>query len=439
MKTIIIVFFSVLWLMVDWNITFAEGSFNISEEIVIASDGPGGFLRSSPSVAFGGGQFLVAWQEGWHGDGGDSRIYVSRIGMDGRPIDKTGIEVAPSETGVQENPIIAFHGDTFLIVWQDLRNGSDCDVYGIRLSSQGKMLDREALPIAVANRSQVLPDAATDDSGFVVVWHGFQKQKTDAEIFVRRIGENGIMGKFSILANGSRPKISWNGKRFLLVYSTVRQPNSNLVGETKCWTILNENMKVVSKGDCKWSNPEYALGVVPKDGGWLISMPGGPPGYWGRTIGIQKTVRITPDGSWESPSNDNHYNPVGPVPDNWLDTSWKRPKRDKKNGFREKAVWPWGKSSLAKMGPYSICAWQQYGVGGATGFSLVDSDIRIGRIRGWKSVDHLGGFALADSLENEVSPCLAAGADGVLLCVYEKRMTDGRRQICAKRVEMNQI
>ena len=38
--------------------------------------------QRTPAIAFGGGCFLVVWQDGWNGEGGDSNILGVRVGLE---------------------------------------------------------------------------------------------------------------------------------------------------------------------------------------------------------------------------------------------------------------------------------------------------------------------------------------------------------------------
>ncbi|MBW1677032.1 MAG: hypothetical protein JRJ79_10600 [Deltaproteobacteria bacterium] len=204
-KIVVVVLLSLAWPVLAISSEALAGGLKIGEEVMVASEGPGGKLRSLPAVAYGDGIYLVVWQEGWHGDQGNSRIYAARLGLDRKVLDPGGVEIAPCKTGVQENPRVAFIDGVFLVVWQDLRNGEDCDVLGARVSLEGKVLDPAPMPIGIGPRTQAMPDVAADDEGFLVVWHGFQGRETAAKIFAACIGRAGPAGKAVVIASGATP------------------------------------------------------------------------------------------------------------------------------------------------------------------------------------------------------------------------------------------
>jgi len=399
------------------------GAIKVGAEVPLMSDGPGKTRRGEPAVAFGKDVYLAAWQEGWHGDRGNSRIYVARVGLDGKTLDPKGIEVAPCKTGVQEDPRVAFFGGAFLVVWQDLRNGKDCDVLGARVSPQGEVLDARPIAVGAGPRSQVLPDVAADDKGFLVVWHGFQGEEVFPKIFAARVGADGAAGQPVAVTAGAHPLIAWSGKEHLLVYSVARLPNPRLAGQGKCWLRLDTSAKPLSKPGFSWQNPHYAICAMPEGKGWLMATPGGPPNFWGRSVGVQRVVRITPEGKRETAPGDSNYNPTKTAPGNWLDTSW-----------RNKGVWPWGVADLAPAGKHCVVVWERYRVGGATGIALSNGDIRAGRVDGWRRLDEQGGVAVAATAANERNPALAGNGAGKLLCVYEK-VAEGRSSIAARTLQ----
>ena len=66
----------------------------------------------------------------------------------GRVLDPDGIEVAPAPEGFQELPRAAFGGGVYLVVWQDFRNGKDLDVLAMRIAPEGRRLDPGPISIA---------------------------------------------------------------------------------------------------------------------------------------------------------------------------------------------------------------------------------------------------------------------------------------------------
>jgi len=205
-------------LFINLDASRAYEAISVGNETVLMDTREDKPKRGRPSVAFGKNMFLVVWQEGWHGYKGNSRIHAVRVGLGGKIMNTETSRITSSKAGIQENPRIAYYDGVFLVVWQDIRNGKNGCVLGVRVSPQGRILDNEPIPVAVAERSQIMPDVTADSKGFLVVWHGFQKEKNEARIFARRIGKDGRIGKSVSVTHGADQAIAWNGKTHLLVY-----------------------------------------------------------------------------------------------------------------------------------------------------------------------------------------------------------------------------
>jgi len=421
--------------------TAGEGRIDVGDEVVLMSDDrPGKAKRGRPAVAFGKGAFLVAWQEGWHGDGGNSRICAVRVGLDGKATDAKGIEIAPCKTGVQENPRVAFFGDAFLVVWQDMRNEKDCDILGARVSPDGKVLDAQPIAIAAGPRTQAVADVAADNEGFLVVWHGFQGEESAAKVFARRVGPDGAAGEPVVVTQGATPLIAWNGRDHLLVCVDVSRGGARASQHLKMQRMDEAGKILSSERKAAHIRPYYTsvCGVPGK--GWVLVSARTVPDFWGWSgPAAQIGYSITPEGmlAGDSPS-DRYYDPEREpkvvAPANWLDTSLGKKRVPTPFSRIGKTIWPYGGSALSADGPYCVAVWQRYHTGGATGAELVNGDIMARRVDGWKPLDK-DGVAVAASAAEELNPALAGNGAGKLLCAYEKIDT-GRTQIAARTLQI---
>jgi len=406
-------------------------AIKVGDEVVLMADSPGKIKRGKPAVAFGRNTFLVAWQEGWHGDGGSSRICALRAGPDGKALDARHIEIAPCQTGVQENPRVAFSGGSFLVVWQDMRNGRDCDVLGARVSPEGNVLDAQPIAIAAGPRTQAMPDLAAHNEGFMVVWHGFRGEEAFPRVFSARVGIDGAVRAPAPVIEGSSPRIASNGKEYLVTcfdLKPVRPRTSMFVkyvrldraGKRLYLSTYRENVSSLCQVSVK---------------GWVLVHPRAVPDFWGWSgPAAQRARSIMPDGrkAPDSPS-ERYYDPKTrkrTVPLNWLDTSIGKKVHRAAGPANVPEIWPWGGSALAADRGHCVAVWQRYHTGGATGIDLLNGDIRAGRVDGWRPLD-TGGITVADSAAEEIDPALAGNGAGRLLCVYE-RVQDGKSSIAAR-------
>jgi len=131
--------------------------------------------QSAPALAFNGSQYLVAWTDARNLATSDLDIYGTLV--------STGTVVAPaagflitSGPAGELRPATASNGTNYLVVWQDLRNSaaSGADIYGVRVSTSGAVLDLSALPISTATADQLAPAVATDGQNYLVVWEDYR-------------------------------------------------------------------------------------------------------------------------------------------------------------------------------------------------------------------------------------------------------------------------
>lgn len=166
--------------------------------------GPEAFLPSvgdkdayTPAAAFGKDVFLVVWRSG-HLVPGDLReqglkfeaqMVGCRMDKSGKPLDAKPFVVS-SAADLRERPRLAFGGDVFLAVWQDLRNAKDWDVYAARITPEGKVLDPDGILVGGGTYNQALPDVAWDGKAFQAVWMDF-RSGTRYEIYGARVSAEG--------------------------------------------------------------------------------------------------------------------------------------------------------------------------------------------------------------------------------------------------------
>jgi hypothetical protein len=150
----------------------------------------------APGAAHGKDVYLLVWQSGRIGEGDLTKglpcigdIVGCRADKSGKPIDAEPFVISGAKD-MQERPKVAFGKDIFLVVWQDLRNGKDWDVYAARISPEGKVLDPDGIPVAAGPHNQALPRVAWDGKAFQVVWQDFRSGKS-YEVYGARVSAEG--------------------------------------------------------------------------------------------------------------------------------------------------------------------------------------------------------------------------------------------------------
>ena len=149
-----------------------------------------------PAVAFGSDVFLVAWKSGHLADGdlrkglnyiGD--IVACRVDRTGKVLDAEPLSIC-SAADLQERPRIAFGDGLFLVVWHDIRNEKDWDIYAARVTAEGKVLDPDGILVSGGAHNQAVPDVTWDGNNFQVVWQDFRGGNR-YEVYGARVSADG--------------------------------------------------------------------------------------------------------------------------------------------------------------------------------------------------------------------------------------------------------
>ncbi len=125
--------------------------------------------QRNPDVATSGQEYLVVWHDRRNDPVSARDIYGARVMLDGRVMDRNGIpiSIAPHD---QRDPSVASNGPEYLVVWEDERGRAGFDVFGARLTRNGIVLDPHGIAIAIAPRDQRNPAIAANGADYFVVW-----------------------------------------------------------------------------------------------------------------------------------------------------------------------------------------------------------------------------------------------------------------------------
>jgi hypothetical protein len=144
----------------------------------------------SPEVAWGGGHYLVAFQDA--GDIFQYRTQGTLLNPDGNLFkSQFVITTQPSGTaGDQDSPSVAFDGSHFLVVWRDSRpDGNGTSIRGARVAADGTLPDSDDLVVASPPPYAGEPRVTFDGANFLVAW---QDSRLDAPaIFGARLKGDG--------------------------------------------------------------------------------------------------------------------------------------------------------------------------------------------------------------------------------------------------------
>ena len=374
-----------------------------------------------PAVAYGDGIYLVVWQEGYHGLGGDSDILGLRFDERGRPLDRRPIAICTAK-GIQDSPAVAYCGRGFLVAWSDLRNGRDYDVYTASVDKEGKA--SKPFPFAGGKGGQANPAIASDGrSMYLVVWQDFRSGKY-FEILGKPVwpwGSARIWRPTPILPRGEKPAVAWTGKHFLVCqrwYAALVDRNMKVTPAAGGKRLWNGKTVGSSTAAAAWGKGFVFFNVCPKHDPWGW---GGNGAILGCTVAADgKTTEFDAVKSRRALSAMKADGKLV----NCLDAArWKGYKgwpMGRPGGFKntEEGTWPSGRVAAACNGTSIVVVWNRAHI--VDKQRLANRDLYLRRVTGaWTYADK-SKIKIVSGPTEEVFPVLAAGPPGHVLLAYEK-------------------
>jgi hypothetical protein len=190
--------------------------------------------ETNPAVAFDGTNYLVVWQDN-RGTGFD--LYGVRVSASGTVLDASGLVIS-SAIGHQRNPAVAFDGTNYLAVWEDTRNGPSPDIFAARVSPAGAVLDASGLPLCQRFSPQEHPAVAFDGSNYLVVWDD-SGTSAARDIYGTRVSKSGTVLDPSFIGintdanDQALPALAFDGSNYLVVWSDWRNNSTSDVYGTR--------------------------------------------------------------------------------------------------------------------------------------------------------------------------------------------------------------
>lgn len=161
--------------LVAMRISRLGASLDPSGRLLTAGTGagtPGNQI--GPEVSFNGTSFLVVWQDGRNGTT-NYDIYGAVV-----TISNTVFNNASGSNGFlisnaannQLAPTVAWNAgaNRWLVAWGDQRTNTNTDIYAARVEANGTLVDANAFAISTAADQQVRPDVASDGTDWLVAW-----------------------------------------------------------------------------------------------------------------------------------------------------------------------------------------------------------------------------------------------------------------------------
>jgi len=179
--------------------------------------------QAHPAVAFDGVHYLVVWDDQRTNISDD--IYGSRVNPSGGVLDAKGIAVSTA-VNRQQYPTVTYGGGSYLVAWQDDRSGFE-DIYGSRVTASGSVLNPSGIPICRAANNQAYPAAGYDGTNYIAVWQDFRAGYY-FDIYGARIGVSGTVldtAGISISTAGNdqlAPAVAYDGTNYMVFWQDNR-------------------------------------------------------------------------------------------------------------------------------------------------------------------------------------------------------------------------
>jgi hypothetical protein len=223
-------------------------------------------VRSQPSVAFNGTNYLVTWVS----KRGDNLniIYGTRVSSTGTVLDTSGLVVS-SGPGSAGPPQVASNGTDFYVVWTQFE-GEHWNIRGTPVTGSGTVSQQGGMLLSPAVEEQYSPHVASNGTDYLVTWYATQVTSTyDYNIYARRVSSTGQLldtSRISIATGQGYdeylPVVASNGTVYLVAWSDSRS------GTFRAYATRVSNAGVVLDGTgfTLSSNTEQYPGAVASNG-----------------------------------------------------------------------------------------------------------------------------------------------------------------------------
>lgn len=424
----------------------ALARLTIGAECVVPS--PDGLGQRNPAVAYGDGIYLLVWREGFSGHEGSSRILAMRINDAGLCLDRTPISVSVA-AGTEDFPAVAFGGGQFLIAWTSRSPGTgNSDLYGLnlrRLDAQGRC--GGDVSTLAGPTPRIRPALAFDGRDtFLLVWQEYRDDHF--EVRGTRIGatDNRRLDEppLGIMTRDPKGDLDWAMAGPLGVAWTG---HGYVVAQSVHAVYLDPRGKILLPRIQTWEAemPGGQTVVSAWNKGFIFhcARPNPDPWGWGGN-GVMVGMEVTPDGAGEEEralmrmaGNGGQTRRFDLLADghiaNCLDAArwlnhpgWPM---GIPGGLMHTVddLWPSGAPAAAFNGESLMVVWPQ--AHRVDNRRLVNRDLVLMRLLpGWTRVDPFP-VPVAVGAGEESGPIMCAGAAGQVLLAYEK-LTDKGVAVC---------
>jgi hypothetical protein len=230
----------VVWTGANWLVVWQMGADVNAWEVYARGFSPAGApladesnlsgtgtTSSTPAVVWNAvdGQAGVVWAENEGAGNGGFNVFFVRAAANGARI---GVrERLTRAAGNETAPAVAFNGNEYGVVWQDIRDSQD--IWFVRVDRAGLLNGAESV-IAPAALLSSAPSITWDGARFGVAW--YDRRPGNDEIFFARVSAQGVAGAVHRLSNGAGisylPWLVYNGSEYGVFWYDARDGNQEI-------------------------------------------------------------------------------------------------------------------------------------------------------------------------------------------------------------------
>jgi len=181
-------------------------------------------LQIEPSISYDGTNYFIVWEDNRAQALG---IVGARVDTGGTVLDPAGIPISGVANLSEWQPSVSYNGSNYLVVWKDDRNGTYPDIYGARVNVAGVVLDTTNIPISLTPGVKGTPAAASNGSGYLVVWED-DRDYPAGDIYGSRIAAAGTVldpqgvDITTCAVFHDEPGVAYCGTNFLVAWADYR-------------------------------------------------------------------------------------------------------------------------------------------------------------------------------------------------------------------------
>jgi hypothetical protein len=216
-----------------------------------------GYEQAEPAIAFDGDSTcLVVWTENPYES---SDIYGIRVTTGGRVLDQQPIPVANQSAQDEMMPVVAFGQGVYLVVWTSYNQGwfNRATARAVRVSADGVVLDTAVFLHHDAGSMQAYPAVAFGDTCFLVSWSEGIEQP---DMYAQRLSASGALLDTAAVQLSSgpdydlAPSIGFTGNRYLVMWEED-DPTGNI--STLCGRRMTSDGMPLDTGLIRWGIDGY--------------------------------------------------------------------------------------------------------------------------------------------------------------------------------------